>query len=67
MLKQLDRRLVSPAVAADYASVHTDTIRRYISQGRLTGYRMGRRLIRVDLNELDAMLQPIPTAEAVGK
>lgn len=64
MLDQPERRLVSPAVAADYAGVHTDTIRRYIAQGRLTGYRMGKRLIRLDLNELDAILRPIPAAGA---
>lgn len=55
------RRLASPSEAARYAGVHTDTIRRYISQGRLTGYRMGKRLIRVDLDQVDAMLTPIPT------
>ncbi|MDQ1305876.1 MAG: hypothetical protein QG671_1708, partial [Actinomycetota bacterium] len=38
---------------------HPDTIRRWISNGRITGYRMGPRLIRVDLDELAAMLKPI--------
>ena len=56
------RRLASIVTAADYASVSTKTIRRYIAAGRVTGYRTGPRLIRVDLNEVDAMLRPIPTA-----
>ena len=56
------RRLESIAGAAEYAGVHPRTIRRRIADGRLTGYRMGPRLIRVDLNELDAMLRPIPAA-----
>lgn len=56
------RRLVSIAVAADEYGVSTKTLRRYIAAGRLTGYRMGPRLIRVDLDELDAALRPIPTA-----
>lgn len=56
------RRLVSLAEAADYAGVAPRTIRRYIAAGRVTGHRLGPRLIRVDLNELDALLRPIPTA-----
>jgi len=55
------RRLVSLPDAADYAGVGPRTIRRRIADGSLTGYRMGPRLIRVDLNELDALLSPIPT------
>ena len=55
------RRLESISEAADYLGVSTKTIRRYIASGRLTGYRAGPRLIRVDLNELDAVLRPIPT------
>jgi len=57
------KRLVTVADAASYAAVTTKTLRRRISDGTITGYRFGPRLIRVDLNELDAMvLRPIPTA-----
>jgi len=56
------RSLVTIAAAAEYASVAPKTIRRYIAAGRITGYRMGPRLIRVDLAELDRLLRPIPTA-----
>lgn len=55
------RRLESIEHAAQYLGVSTKTIRRYIAAGRVAGYRTGPRLIRVDLNELDAMLRPIPT------
>ena len=57
----LRRALVSQAQAAEYLGVTDRTIHNYIARGELTGYRMGPRLVRVDLNELDAMLQPIPT------
>jgi hypothetical protein len=29
-----------------------------IADGRLTGYRSGSRLVRVDLNEVDRMMKP---------
>ncbi len=56
------RDLASLTDAAEHAQVSTRTLRRRISDGSLTGYRMGPRLIRVDLNELDALMRPIPTA-----
>lgn len=60
------KHLVTIQRAAEYAGVHPDTIRRRISVGQLTGYRMGSRLIRVDLVELDALLRPIPTVRTGG-
>jgi excisionase family DNA binding protein len=53
------RRLASISVAADEADVCTRTVRRWIASGRLRAYQVGPRLIKVDLNDLDAMLQPI--------
>ena len=47
--------------AADYIAVSRKSVRRMISQGQITGYRAGGRLIRVDLNELDALMSPIRT------
>lgn len=55
------RRLAALSVAAQYANCHPRTLRRRVADGSLTAYRMGPRLIRVDLNELDALLSPIPT------
>lgn len=56
------RRIASIAAAAEYAGVSTKTIRRYITAGRLAGYRVGPRLVRVNLAEVDALLRRIPTA-----
>jgi len=42
------------------------TIRRLIAAGEITGHRLGKRLIRVDLNELDATMQLIPTARVAN-
>ena len=36
-------------------------MRRWIAAGAVPGYRAGR-LIKVDLNDLDAALRPIPAA-----
>lgn len=56
------RQLGSIAQGAERADVSTRTIRRWIAQGLLTGYRVGPRLMKVDLNEVDAIARPIPTA-----
>lgn len=53
------RRLASIPAAAESADVSTKTIRRWIAQGRIGGYRVGPRLIKVDLNELEASFQPV--------
>jgi excisionase family DNA binding protein len=58
------RRYVSLAEAAVYLGVNIRTIRRQIADGRLTGYRLGDRLIRIDLDELDAAMRPIPAVKA---
>lgn len=55
------RRYVSLDDAASYLSVSPLTVRRRIADGSLTGYRLGRsRTIRIDLDELEQMLRPIP-------
>jgi excisionase family DNA binding protein len=59
------RQLVGLSAAA-YADVSTRTLRRYIAHGRLTGYRVGPRLVKVDLTELDQLARPIPTARGPG-
>lgn len=45
--------------AAVILGCSTRTVRRFIEDGALTKYRLGPRLIKVDLNELDALLVPI--------
>jgi excisionase family DNA binding protein len=62
----LERRLVTIDKAAAYIDANPRTIRRSIAEGRLTGYRFGSRIIRVDLNEVDAALRPIPTVNGAA-
>jgi excisionase family DNA binding protein len=45
------------AQVATYCAVTPKTVRRWIEEGRLTRYTAGARLIRIDLDEVDAMLQ----------
>ena len=57
------RQLVPLAVAADAFSISTKTLRRRISDGSLTGYRHGRKLIRVKASDLDRLFRRIPSAK----
>ena len=41
--------------------VHPDTIRRRIATGELHAYRLGKQIIRIDLDELEALFSTIPT------
>jgi len=50
--------------AAGHLHVNPRTIRRMIARGELTGFRLGPRVIRVDLNELQAIMRPIPSGKA---
>jgi excisionase family DNA binding protein len=64
---QYHQRLASIREAAAYGAVSEKTIRRYISDGTLTGYRLGKKLLRVDLTEIDSLLKRIPTASGGGQ
>lgn len=62
MNPQNTRRIATLAEAAQYLGVDPKTIRRRIADGTLTGYRIGPRLLKVSLDEVDAqLLRPIPT------
>lgn len=56
------RRFASLEDGANYLDLSPRTLRRMIASGDLTGYRIGTRVLRVDLDELETMLRPIPTA-----
>ena len=56
-MPNIERRYVSLVAATEYASCSSKTLRKLIAEGRLTGYRLGRS-IRIDLNELDAYMDP---------
>lgn len=50
-----ERRWATELEAADYARISGNTLRRWRTQGRITGYKVGR-TVRYDLNEIDDML-----------
>ncbi|OBJ51010.1 excisionase family DNA-binding protein [Mycobacterium asiaticum] len=53
------RRYATLEQAGEYLGVTSRTIRTMIADGRLTGYRNGARIVRVDLNEIDdVVMQP---------
>ena len=54
------------AAAADRFDCSERTIRRMIANGELTGYRVGKRLVRVDSNEVDHLARVIPTIRTVA-
>jgi excisionase family DNA binding protein len=60
--RAVPRRLISIEGAANYADVSARTIRRYVAAGRLPAYRVGPRLVKVDLADLDKLATPLPTA-----
>jgi excisionase family DNA binding protein len=53
---QAQRRWAAQAEAAAYLDITPKTLRRMVAEGKVTGYRMGPRLIRFDLDELDALM-----------
>lgn len=55
------RRFIRQEAAAERWDVSVDTIRRMIATGKITGYRLNNRIIRVDVAEVDAAFRPIPT------
>jgi len=57
------RRLLSLGDAAEYLGVNERTLRRMISAGDLPAYRLGSKTIRVDAQDIDDMLNPIPNAK----
>lgn len=58
------RQLVTLAQASDILALDEKTLRRYVATGRLTGYRVGPRALRLDAAEIDALAQPLPVAAA---
>lgn len=54
----LQNRYVSIVEAAEYLGCTDRTIRQMIADGRLTGYRSGRRLVRLRLDEIDHAMKP---------
>ncbi len=57
------RKLRGIDEAADYLGVTPRTVRRYIAEGRLTGYRIGNKLIRVDMADVAALVVAVIPGE----
>lgn len=47
--------------AAEYLCVSEKTLRRRIADGTVPAYRLGHRVIRIKITDLDQLLRPIPT------
>lgn len=47
-------KMVSVAAAAEHYEVSRQTVRRWIASGKITAHRVGPRLIRIDLEEIEA-------------
>lgn len=54
------RRYATLEQAAEYLVCSTRYVRDLIARGEITGYRMGSKSVRVDLNELDGTVTTIP-------
>jgi excisionase family DNA binding protein len=53
------KKLISCAEAGARYDVNPRTVRRWVAENRITGYRIGPRLIKVDPAELDRIITPL--------
>jgi excisionase family DNA binding protein len=53
------RRWASRAHAAAYAGISERTLDDLINKGELRAYRLGPKMIRIDLGDLDALMVPL--------
>ena len=60
------RTFMTLNAAANRFDCSERTIRRMIANGELTGYRVGKRLVRVDAAEVDQLARVIPTVSTVA-
>ncbi|KZS75732.1 DNA-binding protein [Mycobacterium kansasii] len=58
MSDTIRHKYISIQQAAEYLGVTDRCIRMMIADGRLTGYRSGRRLVRLRVDEIDAAMKP---------
>lgn len=53
-----DRRLVSIADAATYLGVSKRTVEGMLADGRLVAHKLGPRVVRIRISEIDEALEP---------
>lgn len=56
--------MATVAETAERLKCSTKTVRRYIADGRLTAYRVGPKMLRVDLADVEKLMRAIPTRKA---
>lgn len=56
------QRYVTLKDSAEYLGVTERTIRNFIARGDLPAYRIGSRALRIDREDLDRIITPVPTA-----
>jgi excisionase family DNA binding protein len=55
-------KMVSIAATAEHYGVSQQTVRRWIASGKITAHRIEPRLIRIDLDEIEAkIIHTVPT------
>jgi len=55
---------ISLSAAADMLGISVHTLRRRIAAGELAAFRSGRRIIRVRVVDLEAILRRVPTTQS---
>ncbi len=61
------RRYASVKTAAELFDVDPKTVRRWIAEGLIHGYRIGNRLIKVDLSEIETQVVREVPAAGIGR
>ena len=56
------KNLVTLCDAAEATRVSTRTIRRWVADGLLPACRVGPKLLRVDLTDVEALMRRVPSA-----
>lgn len=60
------RRWIDQRQAAEYLGITDRTLRRMIAAGDLPAYRLGPRLLRIDVGDLDALMRRVPAGGGVS-
>jgi excisionase family DNA binding protein len=61
--QDLEPRYASFGEAVEYANIPPGTMRDWIRKGLLPAYRIGPRLLQIDLNDIDKMRRRVRTAK----
>jgi excisionase family DNA binding protein len=64
MTTKIRREFESLSSAAERTGLSIRTLRRRVASGQLAAYRSGPRVIRVDPDDVDRLMVPIPTARS---